>query len=234
MKNLIRINIIRMTLTLVLVSVSIGCVDSLNSPYPGVAIKESPSDSVTDQINSPTNLSIGEFADAVYGLWWKDNSDSEDGFEVWRKNGTEKYENIKILPPNSSAYNDTIADKNLTYSYKIRAFKNGYYSEFSKEVNTAQNLSLVAPSELSGEIIPSTNHVILNWNDNSSNELGFIIERKIINEFEYIETGRVGPDNVSWTDTSDKLQPGLTAYYRVSAYNAIELSNHTNIFSITL
>ena len=74
----------------------------------------------------------------------------------------------------------------------------------------------------------------MNWNDNSLNELGFIIERKIINEFEFIETGRVGPDNVSWTDTSDKLLPGLTAYYRVSAYNTIEQSNYSNIFSITL
>lgn len=234
MKNLIRKNIIRIILTSVIISVSIGCVDSLNSPYPGVTIKESPSDSVTDQINSPTNLSIDAFTEEVYGLWWNDNSDNEDGFEIWRKNGSENYEQIKILPPNSSAYNDTIADKNLIYSYKIRAFKNGYYSDFSNEINTAQNLNLVAPSGLSGEIIPSSNHINLNWNDNSSNELGFIIERKFINEFEFIEIGRVGPDNVSWTDTSDKLQPGLTADYRVSAYNTIEQSNHSNIFSITL
>lgn len=222
-----------MILTLVLVSVSIGCVDSLNSPYPGVTISESPRDSVADQINPPTNLSIDEFTNAVYGLWWNDNSDNEDGFEVWRKDGSENYKQIKILPPNSSAYNDTITYKNLTYSYKIRAFKNGYYSDFTNEVNTDQNLSLVAPSELGGEIIPSTNHIKLNWNDNSSNELGFIIERKIINEFEFVEIGRVGPNNVSWTDASDKLQPGLTAYYRVSAYHTIEQSNHSNIFSIT-
>ena len=235
MKNLIIRNIIRITFTLMLVSVSISCVDSLNSPYPGVTIKESPSDSVTDQINPPTNLSIGEFTEGtVYGLWWKDNSDNEDGFEIWRKNDSESYKQIKSLPPNSSAYNDTITDKNLTYSYKIRAFQNGYYSEFSKEVNTAQNLSLVAPTELVGEVITSTNHVILNWNDNSTNELGFIVERKIINEFEFVEIGRVGPNNESWTDTSDKLQPGLTAYYRVSAYNTIEQSNHSNTFSITL
>ncbi len=235
MKNLIIRNIIRITFALVLVSVSIGCVDSLNSPYPGSTIKDSPSDSVTDQINPPTDLSIGEFTEGtVYGLWWKDNSDNEDGFEIWRKNGSDSYKQIKILPSNSSAYNDTITDKNLTYSYKVRAFKNGYYSDFSKEVNTTQNLSLIAPSELSGEVISSTNHIILNWNDNSSNELGFIVERKIINEFEFIEAGRVGPDNVSWTDTSDKLQPGLTAYYRVSAYSTIEQSNHSNIFSITL
>ena len=131
MKNLIRKNIIRITIASVLVSVSIGCVDSLNSPYPGVTIKESPSDSVTDQINPPTDLSIGEFTEGtVYGLWWKDNSDNEDGFEIWRKNGSESYKQIKILPSNSSAYNDTIDDKNLTYSYKIRAFKNGYYSDY--------------------------------------------------------------------------------------------------------
>ena len=235
MKNLIIKNIVIFTSTLLLVAFNIGCVDSLNAPYPGGILNDNPSDSVVEQINPPTDLKINEFKEgSVFGLWWYDNSGNEDGFEIWRKDGSENYKQIKILPSNSSAYNDTITNKNLTYSFKIRAFKNGYFSNFSNEVNTVQDISLVTPSELTGEVITSATNVILNWKDNSSNELGIIIERKMTDEFEFIEIGRVGPNSVSWTDTSHKLQIGLTAYYRVSAYNTIEQSNHSNIISITL
>ncbi|VAX27928.1 hypothetical protein MNBD_IGNAVI01-158, partial [hydrothermal vent metagenome] len=141
---------------------------------------------------------------------------------------------ITTLPSNATAYNDTVENKNIIYTYKIRAFKNSDFSKFSNEVNTAENLGLMAPSELNGEVIPSTTNVKLNWNDNSSNELGFIIERKVINEYEYNEAARVGPNSITWTDTSDKLQTGLTIYYRVKAYNTTDFSNYSNIFSITL
>ena len=168
-------------------------------------------------------------------MWWYDNSEDEDGFEVWRKDGiSETYKLIQTLLANASAYNDTITNVNLTYFYKVRAVKSGLYSIFSNEVNTEYSFSLIAPSDLNAVVISSTTHVTLNWSDNSTNELGFIIERKIISEFEFIEVARVGPNNVTWTDTSDKLQYGLTVYYLIRAYNTLEQSNNSNIISITL
>lgn len=235
MKNTIIKNIIRFALIIFVTAISFSCVDSLNSPYPGTSINNKPGDSISEPIDPPTNLNIVEFTvGKVFGLWWEDNAKNEDGFEIWRKNGSEDYIKIKVLPANSTAYNDTVDNKNVVYAYKVRAFKNSNFSKFSNEVNTAENLGLAAPSELNGEVIPSTTNVKLNWNDNSSNELGFIIERKVINEYEYNEAARVGPNSITWTDTSDKLQTGLTIYYRVKAYNTTDFSNYSNIFSITL
>ncbi len=226
----------KITFVVMLASINIGCVDSLNDPYPGAMLNEKPGIGPGDMIESPTDLNLGKFGEGdIYGLWWNDNSDNEDGFEVWRKeDASENYELLEILPPNSTAYNDSLIAENLTYYYKIRAYKDIYYSDFSNEVNTSQILGLIAPSELSGEKIPSSTNILLNWNDNSSNELGFVIERKLINEFEFIEVKRVGPNSATWTDTSNKLQSGLTANYRVKAYNSNEQSNYSNIFSITL
>jgi len=237
-KQIIRIEIlIKISLLAIMISFNYGCVDSLNSPYPGTLLSEKPkNDSTTENINPPTNLSIGEFSeDSIYGLWWNDNTVDEDGFEVWRKDGDIKaYRKISDLPSNSTAFNDTIIDKNIAYLYKVRAVKGEYYSFFSNEVSTLQNLSLIAPSELNGTVISSTTNVTLSWKDNSTNELGFIIERKIINEYEFSEVVRVGPDSETWTDTSDKLQVGLTVSYIVKAYSTAEQSDNSNTFSITL
>jgi predicted phage tail protein len=235
MKNLINKNIIRFALVIFIIVISISCVDSLNSPYPGTSINSKSGDSISEAIATPTNLNIVEFTEGkVFGLWWEDNSNNEDGFEVWRKDGSNDYVKVRVLPTNSTAYNDTITNKNVVYTYKVRAFKSSTFSKFSNEVNTAENLGLAAPSELSGEVVPNTTNVKLNWNDNSSNELGFIIERKVINEYEYNEAARVGPNSITWTDTSDKLQAGLTIFYRVKAYNTTDFSNYSNLFSITL
>lgn len=235
MKKIIIQNIIRFALIVFIAAISISCVDSLNSPYPGTSINNKPGDSITEPIASPTNLNIVEFTEGkVFGLWWEDNANNENGYEVWKKSGSEDYIKIKVLPANSTAYNDTVDNKNAVYAYKVRAFKKNDFSKFSNEVNTAENLGLAAPSQLNGEVIPSTTNIKLNWNDNSSNELGFIIERKVINEYEYNEAARVGPNSITWTDTSNKLQTGLTIYYRVKAYNTTDLSNYSNIFSITL
>ncbi|MEN8193396.1 MAG: hypothetical protein ABFS12_11310 [Bacteroidota bacterium] len=229
--------IIKVTSLLSLLLYNIGCVDSLNDPYPGIIINEkSGVDTTTDQIEPPTELHISEFTEGIiFGLWWKDNSYNEDGFEIWRKeeaNGN--YTKLITLQENATAYNDTISDKNSAYSYKVRAFKSTHFSKFSNEVNSVENLVLGAPSDLNGSLIPSTTNVQLSWKDNATNELGFIIVRKMINEFDFSEEVRVGPNNITWTDTSDELQYGETVSYKVRAYSAVEQSNYSNIFTITL
>ena len=226
---------LKISLVIMLVSLNIGCVDSLNDPYPGAIINEKPEVDPEDIIDPPSELNLGKFSEGdVYGLWWNDNSDNEDGFEVWRKDdASDNYELLAKLPSNSTAFNDSLFDKNLTYFYKVRAYKDIYNSDFSNEVNTSQILGLISPSELTGEIVSSTTNIHLNWNDNSTNELGFIIERKLISEFEFVEIKRVGPNSELWIDTSDKLLSGRTANYRVKAYNSNEQSNYSNTFSIT-
>ncbi len=61
-------------------------------------------------------------------------------------------------------------------------------------------------------------HVTLNWEDDSSNELGFEIERKTGSGGTYRPIALVGPNITSHTDTG--LTEGMTYYYRVHAFNA--------------
>lgn len=229
-------NYLLMIIALVLSMGMIGCVDSLNDPYPGFITTEKPDVSPEDYIESPTYLNISIFNQSnIFGLWWQDNSDNEDEFEIWRKDhDSEEFELLVLLPKNSIAYNDTVDNPSKIYSYKVRAINSLTDSEFSNEVNSAQSIGLSAPSDLIGAVIESTYNIELEWQDNSVNELGFILDRKLISEIDFSEVSRVGPNTENWVDTSQKLQPGITVSYRVRAYSSVDHSNYSNIFTITL
>lgn len=62
------------------------------------------------------------------------------------------------------------------------------------------------------------NQVTLTWQDNSSDELGFQIERKTGPGGTYRQIATVGPNVTSYTDTG--LRKGTTYYYRARAYNS--------------
>lgn len=76
-------------------------------------------------------------------------------------------------------------------------------------------------------MIASCTHasVSLNWEDNSSNEAGFSIERSA-DGIRFREVARVPADVVRYTDPDAK--PGGTFHYRVSAFNAFGHSGYTN------
>ncbi len=74
-------------------------------------------------------------------------------------------------------------------------------------------------------LIPPVNHysvsvsqVTLTWEDHSSDELGFKIERKTESKGTYREIATVGPNTTTYIDTG--LSNATTYYYRVRAYNA--------------
>jgi hypothetical protein len=70
----------------------------------------------------------------------------------------------------------------------------------------------------SGERAISDSQVTLTWEDASSNELGFKIERKKGPGGIYQEIATVGANVITYIDT--KLTPNTIYYYRVRAYNS--------------
>ncbi|MDI6792864.1 MAG: fibronectin type III domain-containing protein [bacterium] len=66
--------------------------------------------------------------------------------------------------------------------------------------------------------------VKLEWTDNSDNESGFKIERKLKGDFVLIAV--LPANEVSYQD--DNLEPETTCYYRVSANNFMGDSGYSN------
>ncbi|MBU1680436.1 MAG: hypothetical protein KKD86_16555 [Bacteroidetes bacterium] len=181
--------------------------------------------------NAPSNLTINEFtAGVLYGLSWKDNSEDEDGFEIWRKDGIAgAYYLLRVFDPNIKAYNDSIPSASLAYFYRVRAFRDGLYSNFTNEVSTGGSTGgLSAPSNLRGDAVIGTNKIQLQWDDNSTSELGFAIERRHIESTVFAEVKRVAPNATQWLDESQALVKGTSYVYRIRAYDQQFESDYSN------
>ena len=87
----------------------------------------------------------------------------------------------------------------------------------------------LAPVNLTGSII--NGQVKLMWTDNSNNETGFKIERKLSNGI-FSNLGNVATNIVSYDDAS--ISAGQTFVYRVMSYNSVGNSAYTNEISISI
>lgn len=70
----------------------------------------------------------------------------------------------------------------------------------------------------------------LSWNDNSSNESGFRIERSSDGQ-SFSQIATVGVNTTTYADTG--LQSNTTYWYRVNAYNEFGESGYTNVVNLT-
>jgi YVTN family beta-propeller protein len=83
----------------------------------------------------------------------------------------------------------------------------------------------VAPSDLSAEQ-NGDDKIDLSWTDNSSDELGFKIERRPDTEERFVQIGTVDAGDTTYTDGG--LPDGTTYHYRVRAFNEAADSSYTS------
>jgi len=117
-----------------------------------------------------------------------------------------------------------------TYYWRVRAKNSCGYSSWSN-VWSFTTYFVKPPSQLSAKAISST-QIVLNWIDNSDNELGFKIERKegacdSANTWKQI--AKKGANVTTHTNTG--LTPNTTYSYQVRAYNADDNSAYSNCAS---
>lgn len=106
---------------------------------------------------------------------------------------------------------------NATYCYRCCAV-NMVGVSFSATAVSFSTLTLTpaVPSGLVGS--PATSSQInLTWSDNSTNEIGFKIERKTGSGGTYAQIATVGTNTTSYANTG--LSAGTQYYYRIRAYN---------------
>jgi uncharacterized protein (TIGR02145 family) len=94
-----------------------------------------------------------------------------------------------------------------------------YSCSTSTDDNGNSNTTVVPlpPTGLTGSVV-STTQINLSWTDNSTNEIGFKIERRIGTSI-YAVVGTVNSDVLTFSDT--RLTPSTTYTYRVYAFNAV-------------
>jgi titin len=169
---------------------------------------------------APGNVSVATVSNRQLNITWADSSNNESGFKIERKTSGGAY--VEIVPPggigaNVTSYSDSSLAAISTYFYRVRAFNAGGHSAYSNEA-TAATLPNPPAAPFNLTAVTESNRVInLAWNDNSGDETGFKIERKIT-DGAYAEVATVEANVTSRSDTS---LAGNTAYfYRVRAFNA--------------
>jgi hypothetical protein len=177
-------------------------------------------------ISAPTNFSAVATNSANVTLSWTDTSTIEAGFKIEIATGAGQFVQIKTVGTNVTSYTDTNRSPN-DYHYRVRAFLSTSNSDYS---NSGDATVLIAPTNLSATIATGSSDVNLSWNDNSSNEDGFRIERAD-NGGGFVEINTVGSNVTTYTDPA--LATG-SYIYRVRGYKATNTSSYTNTSGVSI
>lgn len=166
---------------------------------------------------APSALTAKALDYQTVDLAWADNSATEDGYEVERARQNESWAAVADLPPNSKTYRD-VATSDATYWYRVRAKKDGGFSNFSNSVQvTLASVPPAAPSGLDARPASST-IAVMTWSDNSSNEEGFRIERGPTGTGPWEVAGTTGV-SITWFYDAGRTSEREVCY-RAVAFNA--------------
>jgi hypothetical protein len=89
----------------------------------------------------------------------------------------------------------------------------------------------LAPNNLTGSVV-SNSSVNLSWVDNSTNETGFKIERRLNGSIQFVLVGTVNTDVTGFIDTA--LTSNTSYEYRVYSYNTVGNSlTYSNVLVLT-
>ncbi len=191
--------------------------------------------SVTTLASAPTtpvNLNASAVQPGVVLLTWSNNSNYETGFKIERKLSSQSdFTLLGQAPAAATSYLDLTVEENRQYDYRIKGFNTSLESDYSNIATVTSAFSDVNPPSNLIAKAPSIGKVVLTWNDNSSNEVAFSIERKISTQTDFIFLDRV---QANYTTYQDNTVAQKTTYnYRVIAFNGNTQSTYSNVATIT-
>lgn len=171
---------------------------------------------------SPSSLSIGGQGLDYIIIGWIDRSNDESGFRVERKSDGGEFTLLADLDPESTFYTDNQVTELGSYTYRVLTYNDAGNSTPSNEAST--QIEFKHPTQL-GITAVSVDQVGLSWEDNSTAETAYIVERKTgQGGFEQLDL--LAANSNSYIDTN--VLPLSTYTYRVIATDGGGLSDPTN------
>ncbi len=172
---------------------------------------------------APSNLTANAVGATQIDLTWNDNSNNEESFDLERAEGGGSFNRIALPAADTTSFQDTTAQTNTTYRYRLRAFNDGGASGYTN-IATATTFGEAAPSDLSAFGVSDTK-IRLFWTDTSTQETGFEIEGRAGSEpFALMKVVAAGSDT---TDIMD-LNPVTTYTFRIRATSDAGPSGYSN------
>ncbi|PID59209.1 MAG: hypothetical protein CR986_06950 [Ignavibacteriae bacterium] len=197
--------------------------------FANISSNYSNTSSTISKIKTPSGLVAKSENLGKITLSWTDNSSAENGFYIERGEGNPiVFSKIDSVGENVTTYNDFTVEEGVEYSYRINSYNSIITSEYSNVISIRSKASFInKPTSLSVTIHDTLGIPVLSWIDNSFNESGFVIERRLVKlgtDFVTIDT--VAENETTYTDGS--VQDSSTYSYRVLAFNDEYKSEYSN------
>jgi Secretion system C-terminal sorting domain/Fibronectin type III domain len=162
----------------------------------------------------PSNLGASMLNLTQVYLSWKDNSNDETAFEIFRADINGVFNKIAIVGPNVQNFTDVTVKENTKYFYQVRAVFGSFVSNtIEADVTTPKR----QPNDPTNIVATASayNKVELTWKDNSTDEDGFELERAEGKGFMLLV--KLPANTVTYSDTSAK--ENTTYGYRIRSIN---------------
>ena len=177
--------------------------------------------------DTPENLTVTTPTQTSVMLRWTSHANNETGYEIERS--TNNTENFALADGGTTGiditeYEQTAlsVDKEFFYRVRTTGTQNSPYSD-TVVVNTYN-----PPGGLTANLV-STTEITLNWQDNSTGEQGFIVQRSANGTF-YVALDTVLADVTTFSDQT--AQPGFDHTYRVLAQATKSVSAASNTITV--
>jgi hypothetical protein len=197
---------------------------------------------LTNQMATPTaptapgSLAAQAASSSEIQLSWADNSSNEDSFRVERSTGGGAFQEVQNLPAGTTSVRISGLAASTGYSFRVRAVNGVGASAYSNTASATTSAATTggtgapaAPSNLAAQEL-STTDIQLTWQDNSTNEENFLIE-KSTDGVSFTQFNMRGSNTTAFRVTG--LTPGTTYWFRIRAKNASGTSAYSNPDSAT-
>lgn len=179
----------------------------------------------------PENLKATALYSNLVRLTWIDKSNNEDGFHIYvRDKYRNQYKHLFDIGANMTSTHIWELDPQTQYYFYVEAFNSHGNSPHSNIAVTTTPQTYVhgspeAPTNL--EILKQgQTEVEITWQDNSNNEDGFKIARKLKGSTYYEIIDSVQSDVLTYREVG--LEPDRIYVYKVCAFNEYGFSAYTN------
>jgi fibronectin type 3 domain-containing protein len=171
---------------------------------------------------APSNTTAEALAPTSVRVTWSDNSDNEAEFQVQRRvtsGGTADWELIATPSANATLLLDNHVSGGTRYRYRVRACNGAGCSGYDSSnqvwtpIEDPDAEPPAAPSDLAAGAV-SSSQIDLTWQDNSSDETGFEIQRHA-GDGQWATVHTAAANALAWSNTG--LQPSTAYHYRVRA-----------------
>ena len=203
------------------------------SAYTNPVSITTPNNNPTPPPENPTGLSASALNPTTVNLVWNDVSATEQGFIIERRLSGGAFSQLVTRPPDTVTYADTSVLPSTSYDYRLLAYNlggNSGYSNIASVTTPATPPPATIPAQPSGltATAVNSNAISIAWADNSNNETGFKIERRV-------GAGNFSEIAISPANSTSYFDSGRTAgtlyTYRVRATNAVGDSPYSNTAS---